>query len=266
MSTHRTPGVHVESFGAGPELVMLHGWAMHGGVWRDFAERLSSGYRISLVDLPGHGHSGPLPEYTLATIADAVLAVAPPQAHWLGWSLGALLGLGMVNRQPERIDSLTLIAGSPRFTACGDWPGVAPEQLGQVAVDLEQDYAGTLKRFIALQTYGQAHARQLARHLHARLEECPAPETGALRGGLALLQSLDLRTTLAACEVPVLAILGAHDRLVPKAVAPALQALNAGLEAHTLPMAAHLPFLTHPEDTVGLTRAFLGRQARSHSP
>lgn len=265
MTAHRTPGVHVESFGAGPELVMLHGWSMHGGVWRDFAERLSAGFRVSLVDLPGHGRSGPLPEYTLATITEAVLAVAPPRAHWLGWSLGALLALGLVDRQPERAASLTLIAGSPRFTVGDDWPGVAPEQLGQVAADLEQDYAGTLKRFIALQTYGQAHARFLARHLHARIEECPAPDTGALRGGLDLLQSLDLRAALAACTAPVLAVLGAHDRLVPKAVAPALRALNAGLEAHTLPAAAHLPFLTHPDETVGLIRAFLEQQARTAS-
>ncbi|MBS4051006.1 MAG: pimeloyl-ACP methyl ester esterase, partial [Methylomonas sp.] len=34
---------------------MLHGWAMHTGVWRDFARRLAEYYQVICVDLPGHG-------------------------------------------------------------------------------------------------------------------------------------------------------------------------------------------------------------------
>lgn len=259
----RTAGLHVESFGTGPELVMLHGWAMHSGLWRDFAERLAGRYRITLVDLPGHGRSGPLADYALEAVIGALVEVVPPAAHWLGWSLGALLAIGVARAHPGRVRTLTLITGSPRFTAEGEWPGVRPELLARMATDFEQDYATTLKRFISLQTYGQDQARALARLIQSRLDECPPPEASALRGGLALLQSTDLRDTLAMGGQPVLALLGGHDRLVPKDLALPLRALSARVAVEVLPAAAHLPFLTHAEATAGLIQDFLDRHVAS---
>lgn len=261
MPYHRIPGLHVESFGAGPGVVMLHGWAMHGGVWRDFAERLADRCRVTLVDLPGHGRSGPQDDYSLDAVVGALAAVAPPAAHWLGWSLGALLAMGVARNYPGHVKSLSLLAGTPRFIAGDDWPGVSPELLRQMAANLEQDYPATLKRFIGLQTHGQVEARSLARRIQARLDEAPPPEPSALRGGLELLNDADLRRFLAGYTRPGMVILGTHDRLVPKAVVPFLRVLNPMLEIHELPSAAHLPFLTHPDETAALIQAFLARQA-----
>src|SRR5690606_41998086 len=82
--------MHIETLGDGPDLVLIHGWALHGGVFGPLAERLSTRYRLHLVDLPGHGHSRdsdvPLQP---AMVASAVAARTPPAA-WLGWSLGGL--------------------------------------------------------------------------------------------------------------------------------------------------------------------------------
>ncbi|MEZ5623317.1 MAG: alpha/beta fold hydrolase [Nitrosomonas sp.] len=49
--------MHCEILGNGPDLVLLHGWAMHGGVWRGVREQLAMKYRVHLFDLPGHGLS-----------------------------------------------------------------------------------------------------------------------------------------------------------------------------------------------------------------
>jgi len=49
-------GLHVESTGEGPPLVLLHGWAMHGGLFAPLVPALARRYRVSVVDLPGHGH------------------------------------------------------------------------------------------------------------------------------------------------------------------------------------------------------------------
>jgi pimeloyl-[acyl-carrier protein] methyl ester esterase len=56
--------LHVETFGSGPDLVLLHGWGMHGGVWGDFALRLAEHHRVHAIDLPGHGYSGWLTSLT----------------------------------------------------------------------------------------------------------------------------------------------------------------------------------------------------------
>jgi pimeloyl-[acyl-carrier protein] methyl ester esterase len=258
--------MHTESFGAGPDLVMVHGWAMHSGVWRDFAERLADRVRVTLIDLPGHGLSGNLDEFSLGSVAAALAEAAPERAHWLGWSLGALFAARIAGRYPERVRSLILMAGSPRFVADPDWPGVEPALLAQVAGNLERDFFGTLKRFIGLQTYGQENARALARRIEADLDECEPPEASALRGGLAVLQQADQRGALRRSAVPALAVLGAHDRLVPKEVGPALEALAPRMEVHVLGAAAHLPFATHPEETAALILDFIRRHEGRREP
>jgi pimeloyl-[acyl-carrier protein] methyl ester esterase len=255
----RKPGMHTERFGLGPDLVLVHGWAMHSGVWRDFAERLAERVRVTLIDLPGHGLSGSLADFSLDPVAEALAGAAPERAHWLGWSLGALLASRVAELFPGRAQSLILMAGSPRFVAEPGWPGVDSALLAQVAGNLERDFFGTLKRFIGLQTYGQENARALARRIEADLDECEPPEASALRGGLAVLQAADQREALRHSDVPALAVLGAHDRLVPKAVGPALQALAPRTEVRVLGAAAHLPFATHPEETAALVLDFVRR-------
>ena len=67
--------LHVDIIGSGPPLVLLHGWAMHGGIFAPLVETLRKQRTLYVVDLPGHGHSRdcgvPL---TLEACADAVLS------------------------------------------------------------------------------------------------------------------------------------------------------------------------------------------------
>ena len=91
--------VHVESVGSGPPLVLLHGWAMHSGLFAPLLPRLTDRFRVHLVDLPGHGHSPTLSRYSLDTIAAAVGEAVSSAAGTaepvtvLGWSLGGMVAL-----------------------------------------------------------------------------------------------------------------------------------------------------------------------------
>jgi pimeloyl-[acyl-carrier protein] methyl ester esterase len=234
---------------------------MHSGLWRDFALRLATHARVTLIDLPGHGYSGGLDDFSLDAVVDVLVAAVPRPAHWLGWSLGGLLAIRAASRYLDAVASVGLLAATPRFTADEGWPGVDAGLLGQMAANLEKDFAGTLKRFIGLQTFGQDHARALARQIEARLHDCAPPDADALRGGLAILQQADLRDEMARLRQPALAILGAHDRLVPQNLSAALRQLNPEIDIQVLATAAHLPFLTHEEETASRVVDFL-----KHSP
>ena len=43
--------------GDGPPLVLIHGWAMHAGLFGGLLDRLAEHRTLHLVDLPGHGRS-----------------------------------------------------------------------------------------------------------------------------------------------------------------------------------------------------------------
>lgn len=108
--------IHLETFGKGKPIVLVHGWAMHTGIWRDFAKQLAQNYQVTCIDLPGHGHSEKIDPFTLERISAELVNAIPEQGCcWLGWSLGATVALDIAGRYPGRLSSLVLLAGNPLF-------------------------------------------------------------------------------------------------------------------------------------------------------
>ena len=118
--------LQVDIVGNGPPLVLLHGWAMHGGIFAPLVDALRDTRTLHIVDLPGHGHNRdcgvPL---TLSNCADAVLD-AVPEAPWCGWSLGGLIALHAASRFPQRIPALAMLCATPKFVVADDWPQGMP--------------------------------------------------------------------------------------------------------------------------------------------
>ena len=241
-------GLHVEVIGRGPPLVLLHGWAMHGGVFAPLVERLQASRTLHIVDLPGHGDSRdcgvPLTlEATTQAILDAV-----PVAPWCGWSLGGLLALHAASMQPQRVLALIMLCATPKFVRSDDWPqGMPVEVFRSFADGLRDDWRGTLERFIALEAFGSDHARDELRMLQQDLFARGEPAPHVLADGLALLESSDLRASLQTLEVPSLWLAGRRDRLVdPRAMQQASNATKNARHAQ-VEHAGHAPFLTHAD-------------------
>ncbi len=231
---------------------------MHSGIWRHFAKQLAQHYQVTCIDLPGHGRSGKLTPFALEQIVDALAnTVADKHSCWLGWSLGATVVLELARRFPERVDGLILLAGNPHFTGTAQWPGTKPQLLEQFADNLAADCQATLVRFLALQVNGLPDGKALLKALKAAVAECPPPDTETLQGGLDILKNADLRPVLAAANVPVLAVSGNRDTLVPAAVLRHLQPLSPHIQTHSIDKAGHLPFLSHPQELLAVIAGFM---------
>jgi pimeloyl-[acyl-carrier protein] methyl ester esterase len=247
-----------ETFGTGRELVLVHGWGMNAGVWAPLRARLAGGWRVTAVELPGHGASdfdalGADPDAWVA----ALLAAAPPRALWLGWSLGGQLALLAAAQAPERFAGLALAATNPRFVRAADWPAAMPAATFRTfAEQLATDAPRTLDRFLALQVRGAVAAGDTLRLLRSATRARPAPCRAALDAGLAMLLHHDLRPLVRDLTVPSLWLFGARDALVPVAAADAVAGLTAGARVHTLAEAGHAPFLSHPQASLELLNRF----------
>jgi len=207
--------MHIETLGNGPDLVLIHGWAMHGGIFASLVDALAPHFRVHVVDLPGHGLSRDETRFDVANAA-ARIARDTPRAIWLGWSLGGLVALRGALDAPGQVRGLVEVASSPRFVAGEDWTfGVAFDVFAQFERDLQDDAKATIERFLALETLGcaqaQAQLRELSRIVFARGE----PQAQALADGLHALENTDLRDALAQLAMPSLWVAGRRDRLVP---------------------------------------------------
>ncbi len=250
--------LHIETRGRGPSLALVHGWAMHGGLFGPLADRLANRYTLHLVDLPGHGHSrdadAPLDPAMLAP----ELVSRVPGAVWLGWSLGGQFALRAALDHPDAVRGLVMVAASPRFVSGEGWPhGVGPHLFRDFGDALERDFRGTLEGFLALEALGSAHAQEELRKLRSQAFERGEPAQRALLEGLSLLDRLDLRDDLAGLRVPSLWISGKRDRLVPAGAMPAAAALAPGARSLVIPNAGHAPFLAAADTVADEVDAFM---------
>ena len=245
--------------GAGPALVLLHGWAMHGGIFAPLVAALRARWTLHLVDLPGHGRArNDAMPLELDAVADA-LARELPRAVWMGWSLGGLVALQVAQSHPERVRGLAMLAAPPRFCRGDGWDaGMDPAVFEAFGADLGRDFAGTLDRFLALEAHGSDHMRAELRTLREQVHAVGDPAPRALAEGLAILHDADLRAGLPALAMPSLWIAGRRDRLVSPAAMRAAADLAPRATFVEVAGAGHAPFLTHADAVASALDAFAG--------
>ena len=233
-----------------PNLILLHGWGLNHCVWSPVAAELEAYFTVHTLDLPGFGAEPGIDDYSLDGVAGWLLARTPPRAVWVGWSLGALLAMRVAMLAPQRVTRLILVGATPRFVQQPDWNcGMPAGQLQQFCDDLAQDYAGTLTRFLLLQSGDLRRSRGLARRIAELVAQCGDASREALRAGLALLLDTDLRTELHRVQASTEVIHGDLDRLAPPAAGEFLARHIPDAQFTRLP-AGHALFLSHPREFV----------------
>ena len=114
--------LHYEVEGHGPPLVLQHGLGGSAEVWRQlgYAAALRDNYQVIMLDARGHGSSDKPHDraaYGLRSHVADVLAILEAlqlsKAHFLGYSMGGLIGFGLAKYAPERVESLVIGGAHP---------------------------------------------------------------------------------------------------------------------------------------------------------
>lgn len=241
----KTPDMHVETIGSGPDLVLIHGWAMHAGIFAPLTQLLAAHFRVHLVDLPGHGANRDSADACAPSACAVALTTALPRALWVGWSLGGLVALHAGLAHAKKVCGIVEIAASPRFVLGPNWPhGVSSDVFAQFAAGLHRDYRGTIERFLALEALGSDQAQAELRELKVHVFERGEPTLKGLEHGLRALDTTDLRTRLSELTMPSLWIAGRRDRLVPAAAM--LWAAQQSPQGSFVEFSSgHAPFIGH---------------------
>ncbi len=127
--------IYYERTGEGAPIVLIHGYPLSGGLFRDNRDALDDNYTVITLDLRGYGQStAPDSNATIETYAQDVLDVMTEldvdDAIIGGMSMGGPIVFEMYRRAPERFRGMILIDTTPAPAApseAGLWRGVAAQ-------------------------------------------------------------------------------------------------------------------------------------------
>lgn len=250
--------MHIKKIGQGKDLVLIHGWGMHSGIWEPIIKKFSNQYTLHLVDIPGMGKSHIIDPYDLYHLVEAIIQKLPSSFDILGWSLGGLIALKMSLMYPKKIHRMILVGGTPCFINQTDWSfGVDLRDFNDFASKLFKDYKSTMMNFYTLQLIHSKQSKLLIKKLKEMNEEIDPPEVRSLQLGLDILLNNDLRNDINKINHRTLLIVGDMDRLTPKSASLWLKSHLKEARVKVIQGASHIPFLSHSDEFFDHLNQFL---------
>ena len=256
---------NVEVAGAGPALLLLHGFTGDGGAWHDFASDISGDFRVIRLDILGQGESdtpAQVASYAMSAVAadiiDLLNQLEITAAQLLGYSMGGRLALYLALHYPERFMSLMLESASPGLADSVERAErrrrdeTLADKLEARGIDWFVDFWERLPLWASQAnlplTVLEAQRRQ-------RLANDPRGLANSLRGMGAGAQP-SLWQALSALTIPTLLLVGEYDdkfRRINQAMAEKIPKSRLVL----IPSAGHNSHLENPAAFARAVRSFL---------
>lgn len=149
LSLDGTP-ISYEIYGSGePTLVFIHGWSCDARYWRAQVPYFSQHYRVVVLDLAGHGHSGMTrSRYTMSAFGEDVRAVTEATGSrrviLIGHSMGGSVMAEAARLMPNRVIGLIGIDTLENI----EYP-MTDKELKKMIAPLEQDFREGSRKFVA---------------------------------------------------------------------------------------------------------------------
>ena len=253
----------VRRFGSGPTVVFLHPGVADQRCWSDVMERLAGTHTVVSYDRRGFGSTAyeAEPHRSVDDLRAVLDAAGIERAHIVGSSMGGRLAIDFALAEPHRVASLVLVAPSIGGAPA---PAALPSEVEELVEEIER-----LEEAAELDAVNELEARmwldgpsRRPGHVEGRARELFLDMNGrALRAAPTGEVEGDAETPawlrLGELDVPVLAVVGAHDLPHLQGRTLGLDAVIDGARTVVLAESAHVPQLDDPAALSELLAEFL---------
>ena len=240
-------------------------WLQHGvgrstKFWHHFVPPLARHYRVVRRDMRGHGQSGdPGPDHhwsldeLVIDMRDFMDAIGLEQAHYVGESIGGILGVLFATRFPERLKSLT-ICNSPTTIRPAGAKALSGTD-GNVGKALS---AGGSRGWGQLLIEQKIISGKSPAHIEWVLNEWAKTPTHVLQGITKTLDGADTAPLLPQIRVPTLILAPAHSPITPLSDQLSMRTGIPHSRITVVEGPGHEIYVDEPEECLYALQKFLG--------
>jgi pimeloyl-ACP methyl ester carboxylesterase len=262
--------IHTRMSGAGPAVLLLHGYGETGDMWVPLAVDLARDHTVIVPDLRGLGRSSKPPsgfdkKTQAGDVAGVLAALRIEQIDLVTHDIGNMVGFAFAAQHPERVKRLVLIDAP--LPGVGPWEEILKHPLlwhfRFGGPDMERLVAGReriyLDRFWNEFSADPSRFSEATREHYAELYALP----GAMHAGFAQFaafdqDAIDNQAFLAKGKLtmPVLAVGG--EKSFGTMMATVTRFAASDVQEAIVPDAGHWIMEENPQGTIQLVRGFLG--------
>jgi 3-oxoadipate enol-lactonase len=245
----------------GPVVCITHSLSSDGGSWAEqVPPLLQAGFRVLRLDMRGHGGSDPVVgDYTMKALADDVAtaldALAIPRVHYLGLSIGGMIGQAFALTHGGKLISAMwcdTLPASPAGAAA-----MWEERMSTVrrANSLEPLADGTMERWFtdAFKPRNPGRWKQIR-------DTVAATTPAGFLGCSAAIINFEFTGQLSSLRMPVLVVCGADDPGTPASENQRLAEMISGGRYEEIPNARHFPNVERPDEFNRIMMGWLEQQ------
>ena len=238
--------VHYTLEGKGPLVTLSHSLGCNVSMWDEQARALSDRYKVLRFDTRGHGKtSAPAETYTLDQLAEdlrgLLTALALEKTHFVGLSMGGMVGQVFALKYPQMVQSLALCDTTSRFPP-DSWPTweerIRTVQKHGMEALVEQTIDGWFTEPF------RERRRDVTDKVRAMLRS--TPPQGYI-GCCYAIPKINTTARLGEIRCPATVIVGKDDPRTPVAAARSIHEALASSELHVLESASHLSNMEQPD-------------------
>jgi pimeloyl-ACP methyl ester carboxylesterase len=254
--------LYYEDVGSGPPVLFVHGFSGTHALWEAQVAEFSADFRTITLDLRGHGWSDkPMNGYTIERnardIRAFVTALRLEKPSYVGFSMGAAIGLGLIDLYGNMFDRMVLVGGTPCWGRLPDFEhGHPQDQISRWVDEVKANrpkwtYEAARKMFyqepdpmVRMWIWNQS----MLLPLHAAIQAIDDS------------RRTDLRTALPKLDIPVGIFHGRHDEMDYFEAAEYMAKRIKGASLVVFESSGHACFLEEPARFNAELRSFLLRR------
>ena len=237
--TYQSAQIFYRTIGKGKPLILIHGFAEDGDVWKNQIEFLKDHFTVIIPDLPGTGKSDMIAGMSILGMADVIKEIliielskfALQQAVLIGHSMGGYITLAFAENYPTLLNAFGLV----HSTAFADSEEKKLARLKSIEFIKANGAYEFLKTSIPGLFWRQDGSNSSDAYIKALTEKAKNFSSEALAQYYqAMINRPDRTAVLKDFNGPILFIIGEHDMAVP---------FQQSLQQCYLPVRSHINIL-----------------------